>query len=1032
MPNLANYNLAIVVSEVRRGNQISAVNRDLALLKNQAGRTAEGMATAAAAQTKMSKAMLVAGRVMRNILLPGLLLGTAAFAKFTIDGVKAFAKFDEAMRNTFTLLPGISEEAMGSMSDDVRDLSIEYGRMTNEVAPALYKALSMGVPEDNVMAAVELASMAATAGVADLSDTMATGQGVVNAYGGEMYDLAEVYDILFVMVREGGLSINDLNSVFSDVTSVAAETRTPLEGIAAALSVMRRQGDSAGEAADLLRILLMQLGTDGTSAFKAFEKAAGESYRTFIQGGGTLVDAMVILDEYAKRTGESIGSIIAGDSPFYRDTQAARASIELTDIHLQSLIDTAEEFDDVAGTMGQAFLTQSEGIQFQMNQLRSAWEDFKLEIGDWAINEGIFGVTAPSLIENATNVAKAQSGYYQRRTDEMIEARYEDTQSLEEWLGVYREIYGLFELDTQNYLGNQESYQVTLRKSTIEMAAAVDTKEDYIELLKEEGIYYDLTNKHVGQGIGSHEQLIDALWEEGEALAYQRKIYDGLEWAGKKYARDVDNRIDQNERQLQWMNLVNDFDWQENASFIPPETKFATTEIDDYFASIEDGAMTAIKVIDEFAPKWEHLSEIELAHYDVVKDIASELWDAYDDYLTAEGEYVDILIDNATKVSEVSEQLAADLTDDQRHGFEDILDNVEEGGAEWMAAWEALQGDLTKTQRQELVAQLSDMETAHGTIQSIFTGDAENAEEAELRIVEALNAMALAYNAFTLDTVENELFRIFGEGNEDNPQIVRNMIALGLAVGDLEQPEADFLNDEITKMGKVKDVTTRLTQVYSEGDGIITPEEAAWIVQAADLARTHFEQLTTEGVIALLEKSTGQEGLIKIGVPFRAPGGVQDETKKSQKQLDQLVSRGPYLPEIGADKREFDTIVDSVWTSITMLEEGVHYIDFAARYDDSALPDGGTDDSGHAGMDKIIPAGFPNDSYTIGVESGERVIVMTEAQQRASANIHGGGQNYDQRDQRVTIHNYTAAAAAITNAYLDVKHNERINEWMGG
>ena len=124
MPNLANYNLAIIISETRRGNQIKAVNRDLALLKSQANRAVGASSAVAASQTKMGQAMGIAGRVMRNILIPGFLIGSIVATKFAVDGVREFAKFDEAMRNTFTLLPGISEVSMGALSDDVRDAVI--------------------------------------------------------------------------------------------------------------------------------------------------------------------------------------------------------------------------------------------------------------------------------------------------------------------------------------------------------------------------------------------------------------------------------------------------------------------------------------------------------------------------------------------------------------------------------------------------------------------------------------------------------------------------------------------------------------------------------------------------------------------------------------------------------------------------------------------------------------------------------------------------------------------------------------------
>jgi hypothetical protein len=52
---------------------------------------------------------------------------------------------------------------------------------------------------------------------------------------------------------------------------------------------------------------------------------------------------------------------------------------------------------------------------------------------------------------------------------------------------------------------------------------------------------------------------------------------------------------------------------------------------------------------------------------------------------------------------------------------------------------------------------------------------------------------------------------------------------------------------------------------------------------------------------------------------------------------------------------------------------------------------GGGTEYQHGG-DFIVPPGFPNDTYPISVSSGERVVVMTQAQQRQAATVSAGAQ----------------------------------------
>ena len=76
-------------------------------------------------------------------------------------------------------------------------------------------------------------------------------------------------------------------------------------------------------------------------------------------------------------------------------------------------------------------------------------------------------------------------------------------------------------------------------------------------------------------------------------------------------------------------------------------------------------------------------------------------------------------------------------------------------------------------------------------------------------------------------------------------------------------------------------------------------------------------------------------------------------------------------------------------------------------------------DGFHSGGDFIVPPGFPNDSFPLRVESGERVIVQTPEQQRAGGlggvtiNINGAG---DPRSVAEAVSAELARMARLTRA----------------
>ena len=112
----------------------------------------------------------------------------AAITGVAVAGLREFATLERGMNEVFTLAPAMSAEAMGKMTDDVRSFSREMGTSTTEVVPALYQAISAGVPTENVFTFLETANKAAIGGVTDLETAVDGISSVVNAYGEDVID----------------------------------------------------------------------------------------------------------------------------------------------------------------------------------------------------------------------------------------------------------------------------------------------------------------------------------------------------------------------------------------------------------------------------------------------------------------------------------------------------------------------------------------------------------------------------------------------------------------------------------------------------------------------------------------------------------------------------------------------------------------------------------------------------------------------------------------------------------------------------
>jgi hypothetical protein len=111
----------------------------------------------------------------------------------------------------------------------------------------------------------------------------------------------------------------------------------------------------------------------------------------------------------------------------------------------------------------------------------------------------------------------------------------------------------------------------------------------------------------------------------------------------------------------------------------------------------------------------------------------------------AEGEWVTRTVSTAGQLTAVNAQLASDLSDDQAKAYREILRTVDEGSAEWLSAYNALQNDLTQSQRDALVAQQADLANQPDRLVDVYTGDSAAAEEAQARITAANEAIKQSY-----------------------------------------------------------------------------------------------------------------------------------------------------------------------------------------------------------------------------------------------------------------------------------------------
>jgi TP901 family phage tail tape measure protein len=301
--------------------------------------------------------------------------GGAAVAGFAANAVSEFSTFQASMNEVFTLLPGISQDAMGDMTDQVKQFSKDFGVLPEDVVPALYQSLSAGVPADNVFAFLEDANKAATAGVADLDVAVNGISSVVNAYGSDIIDAGKASDLLFTTVKLGKTNFEELSSSIFNVTPAASAAGVKFESVTAALAAMTLQGVPTSVATTKLRGAINELSQAGTKTDKIFREVAGKSFKEFIASGGDLQGALQLLEQHAADTNVGINDL-------FGSVDAGSAALLLTGKGTDAFTNALNGMNTSAGATDAAFATMNTGITDAIDDLKASFAVFTLDVGE--------------------------------------------------------------------------------------------------------------------------------------------------------------------------------------------------------------------------------------------------------------------------------------------------------------------------------------------------------------------------------------------------------------------------------------------------------------------------------------------------------------------------------------------------------------------------------------------------------------------------------------------------------------------------
>ena len=315
---------------------------------------------------------MVGGGIAMSSAVTAPMLGVAKVVQMLSSEAMGYEK---QMAEVFTLLPGISQTAMDSMSKDVLSFSKDFGVLPEQAVPALYQALSAGVPPDNVFDFLEVGQKAALGGVTDLTTAVDGITSVVNAFGADTVSASKASDLMFTSVKLGKTTFDELSRSLFNVNPIASALGVEFGDVTAALASMTAQGVPTSVATTQLRQLFVELSKEGGQAAKTFGELSGKSFKEFIAEGGNVADALAIMNEHAVNTGVGVNDL-------FGSVEAGSAALALSGENAEGYISNIDAMAQAAGATEEAFAVMEGTASHATDKATAAWAAMKTEAGD--------------------------------------------------------------------------------------------------------------------------------------------------------------------------------------------------------------------------------------------------------------------------------------------------------------------------------------------------------------------------------------------------------------------------------------------------------------------------------------------------------------------------------------------------------------------------------------------------------------------------------------------------------------------------
>jgi TP901 family phage tail tape measure protein len=308
---------------------------------------------------------------------------TAPLTAMGAVAVNEFATVEKGLREINSLFGLTGEEAeknFGMLTKVAEEASKELGILQSDVVPAMYNAISAGVPKENIFEFIKVAGKAAIGGVTDLNTAVDGLTSIINAFGLSMSEAEAVADSMFAAVQGGKTTFSELSDSIFNIAPAAAAAGVSFQEVNAAIATLTAGGTPTAVATTQIRAALTGLQRPSKELDAIFQQLGFKTAQLAIEKKGL----GFALDAVKKASNGSNGEL----QTLLGSTEAVAAANVLAGTGAQKFNDELERQANSAGAAAGAAAEIDKSFGRELERTKVAASNLGIAIG---------GTLAPAL-----------------------------------------------------------------------------------------------------------------------------------------------------------------------------------------------------------------------------------------------------------------------------------------------------------------------------------------------------------------------------------------------------------------------------------------------------------------------------------------------------------------------------------------------------------------------------------------------------------------------------------------------------------